>query len=100
MPVSIRTPVPSDLEIAQSAELRPIEDVARELGLDPERLERYGRYKAKVPLSQLERGAGSGKLVLVTGITPTTAGEGKSTVTIGLAQALRRAGRKVCCCRG
>ena len=98
MPVTVRSPVPSDLEIAQSAVLRPIEEVAAELGLDPERLERYGRFKAKVPLSELDPSRPQGKLVLVTGITPTTAGEGKSTVTVGLVQALRQAGRKVAAC--
>jgi formate--tetrahydrofolate ligase len=98
MPVTIRTPVPSDLEIAQSAVPRPIEEVAAEAGLDPDRLERYGKFKAKVPLSELDRSRPTGRLVLVTGITPTSAGEGKSTVTIGLAQALRRAGRRVVAC--
>jgi formate--tetrahydrofolate ligase len=98
MPVTIRTPVPSDLEIAQSAVPRPIEEVAAEAGLDPDRLDRYGKFKAKVPLSELDRSRPTGRLVLVTGITPTSAGEGKSTVTIGLAQALRRAGRRVVAC--
>ena len=98
MPVTVRTPVPSDLEIAQSAEPRAIDEVAAELGLDPGLLEHYGRFKAKVPLSALDRSRPQGKLVLVTGITPTSAGEGKSTVTIGLAQALRRTGKKVAAC--
>ncbi|MFN2432426.1 MAG: formate--tetrahydrofolate ligase [Gemmatimonadota bacterium] len=98
MPVTIRVPVPSDLEIAQSAVPRPIEEVAEELGLDAQRLERYGRFKAKVPISALDGRESRGALVLVTGITPTSAGEGKSTVTIGLAQALRRAGRRVAAC--
>ncbi len=98
MPVTVRSPVPSDLQIAQSATPRPIDEVAAELGLDPACIEHYGRYKAKVPLSEVDLSRRRGKLVLVTGITPTTAGEGKSTVTIGLAQALRRMGRKVVAC--
>ncbi|MBA2564576.1 MAG: formate--tetrahydrofolate ligase [Gemmatimonadetes bacterium] len=98
MPVTRQKPVPSDLEIAQSATPLPIEEVASELGLDPERLERYGRFKAKVPVSVLDESRPRGRLVLVTGMTPTTAGEGKSTVSIGLAQALRLAGRKVVAC--
>jgi formate--tetrahydrofolate ligase len=98
MPVTVRSPVPSDLEIAQSAIPRPIDEVAAELGLDPARIEHYGRTKAKVPLSEVDLSRRRGKLVLVTGITPTTAGEGKSTVTIGLAQALRRMGRRVVAC--
>jgi formate--tetrahydrofolate ligase len=98
MPVTVRTPVPSDLEIAQAAEPRPIDEVAAELGLDPGRIEHYGRFKAKVPIAEVDLARRRGKLVLVTGITPTTAGEGKSTVTIGLAQALRRLGRRVVAC--
>ena len=98
MPVTQRTPVPSDLEIAQEAQPRPIEEVAAELGLDEDVLERYGRFKAKVPIAALDGSRPPGRLVLVTGITPTAAGEGKSTVTIGLAQALRRAGRRVVAC--
>jgi formate--tetrahydrofolate ligase len=98
MPVTVRVPVPSDLEIAQAAVPRPIDEVAAELGLDPARIEHYGRFKAKVPLAEVDLTRQRGKLVLVTGITPTTAGEGKSTVTIGLAQALRRLGRRVVAC--
>jgi formate--tetrahydrofolate ligase len=98
MPVTVQSPVPSDLEIAQAATPRPIDEVAAELGLDAESIEHYGRYKAKVPLSAFDATRPQGRLVLVTGITPTSAGEGKSTVTIGLAQALRRAGRKVVAC--
>lgn len=86
----------SDIEIAREAELRPIVDVAAELGLGADEIVPYGRYKAKVPLEVLEgRGEGSGWLVLVTAITPTPAGEGKSTVAVGLADALRRRGRRV-----
>lgn len=98
MPVDVQTPVPSDLEIAQAAQPRPIDEVAEELGLDPSRIEHYGRYKAKVPISEVDLSKSRGKLVLVTGITPTAAGEGKSTVTIGLVQALRRSGQRVAAC--
>jgi formate--tetrahydrofolate ligase len=98
MPVTLKTPVPSDLEIAQSATPRPIDAVAEELGLDPARIEHYGRFKAKVPLSEVDLSRQRANLVLVTAITPTTAGEGKSTVTIGLAQALRRSGKRVVAC--
>ncbi|MEX2157262.1 MAG: formate--tetrahydrofolate ligase [Gemmatimonadales bacterium] len=85
--------VPSDIAIAQAAKLRPIVDVATELGLTEDELELYGRYKAKISLRALERRATKGRLVLVTGITPTPAGEGKSTVTVGVTQALRRIGK-------
>ena len=81
--------VPSDIEIAQSAKIRPITDVARDIGLAPDDLEQYGKYKAKIPLDVTQR-APKGRLVLVTAINPTPAGEGKSTVAVGLAQALRR----------
>jgi formate--tetrahydrofolate ligase len=90
--------LPSDTRIAQTATLRPIVDVAAELGLGQDDLELYGRYKAKIRLEALAGRAPRGKLVLVTGISPTPAGEGKSTVTIGLAQALRRLGRSVMVC--
>jgi len=81
--------VPSDIEIANSVKPRPIVDVAADLGLTPDDLELYGRHKAKLPLEVASRPA-IGRLVLVTAISPTPAGEGKSTVAVGLAQALRR----------
>jgi methylenetetrahydrofolate dehydrogenase (NADP+)/methenyltetrahydrofolate cyclohydrolase/formyltetrahydrofolate synthetase len=83
-------PVPSDLEIAQAAELRPIAELADALGIRPEELELYGRWKAKVGLEILERlrDRPLGKYIDVTAITPTPLGEGKTTTTIGLAQAL------------
>ena len=90
--------VPSDIAIAQAARLRPIADVAAELGLDDAELELYGRYKAKVRLAALARRRPRGRLVLVTGITPTPAGEGKSTVTVGVTQALRRLGTNAALC--
>ncbi|MFL5579645.1 MAG: formate--tetrahydrofolate ligase [Gemmatimonadaceae bacterium] len=91
------TPVPSDIEIAQRATLRPIVDVAAELGLRADDLDLYGRYKAKVSLDVTSRPA-RGRLVLVTGINPTVAGEGKTTVTVGLTQALRRLGSNAALC--
>ncbi len=87
------TKVPSDIAIAQAAKLRPIRDVAAELGLSDDELELYGKYKAKISLRALQKRAPRGRLVLVTGINPTPAGEGKSTVTVGVTQALRRLGK-------
>jgi formate--tetrahydrofolate ligase len=86
--------MPSSLEIAQAAQLRPIADVAAELGVLPEELESYGPYKAKVKLDILERLAGrpNGREIIVTAMTPTPLGEGKTTTTVGLAQALNRIG--------
>jgi len=85
------TAVPSDIEIAQSATLRPITAVAADLGLSADDIDQYGKYKAKLPLELSTRPA-RGRLVVVTAINPTPAGEGKSTVSVGLAQALRRIG--------
>jgi formyltetrahydrofolate synthetase len=84
------TPVPSDIEIAQASELKHITTIAEELGLNPEELEQYGPYKAKVKLEVLERlkGIPNGKYIDVTAITPTPLGEGKTTTTVGLSQAL------------
>jgi formyltetrahydrofolate synthetase len=89
-PLKLRSPVPSDLEIAQEATLKPISQIAEEIGLLPEELLLYGPYKAKVKLSVLERLADrpNGKYVDVTAITPTPLGEGKTTTTVGLSQAL------------
>jgi formate--tetrahydrofolate ligase len=85
----------SDIEIAQNTQMEPIETVAERIGLAPEYLERYGRYKAKVAPAVMDDPAYAkrGKLVLVTAITPTPAGEGKTTTTVGLADGLRRTGR-------
>src|SRR5688572_14533450 len=92
--------VPSDIDIAQAAKLRPIADVAAELGLGPDEVLPYGRYKAKVTAEAVRSRLPTGKLVLVSGINPTPAGEGKSTVTIGVGQALRTLGhRPVICIR-
>ena len=79
----------TDIEIAQSAEPRPITEIAAKIGLSAQDIEPYGHYKAKVPLDVINsRESRQGKLVLVTGISPTAAGEGKSTVAVGLADAL------------
>jgi len=87
----------SDIEIAQAATMRPILDLARErLGIPAEALEPYGHFKAKVDLSWLDSLAGrpDGKLILVTAISPTPAGEGKTTTTVGLGDALNRIGKR------
>ncbi len=84
---------PSDIEIAQATTLDPIDAVANKLGIDTDALEHYGRYKAKVNLRALRDDAPRGKLILVTAITPTPAGEGKTTTTVGLSDALRRIGK-------
>jgi formate--tetrahydrofolate ligase len=89
--------VPSDIEIAQNAKMRPIVDVAADLGLTPDDLDLYGKYKAKIALEVSQRPA-RGHLVLVTGINPTTAGEGKSTTLVGLAQAMKRLGKNAVMC--
>jgi formate--tetrahydrofolate ligase len=91
-------PVPSDIAIAQAAKLRPIVDVAAEVGLGPDEILPYGRYKAKIGAEAIARRKPKGRLVLVTGINPTPAGEGKSTVTVGVSQALRRLGKKAVVC--
>ena len=90
--------VPTDIAIAQAARLRRIAEVAAELGLAEDEVELYGRYKAKVSLQAIERRSPTGRLVLVTGINPTPAGEGKSTVTVGVAQALRTLGKRAILC--
>ncbi len=87
----------SDIEIAQAAKMLPIGQVADKLGIEPEFIEQYGKYKAKISLDIYEKLAKreDGKLILVTAITPTPAGEGKSTTTVGLAQGIAKLGRKV-----
>src|SRR5215212_2153404 len=89
--------VPSDIEIAQAARLRPIVDVAADVGLGPDDLDLYGKYKARISLEVARRPA-RGRLVLVTGINPTAAGEGKTTTAVGLTQALRRVGTNATLC--
>jgi formate--tetrahydrofolate ligase len=92
------TTIPSDIEIAQAARLRPIADVAAEVGLGPDEILPYGRHKAKITADAIRARTPRGRLVLVTGISPTPAGEGKSTVTVGVSQALRRMGKRVVVC--
>ncbi len=92
------TAVPSDIAIAQAAKLRPIADVAADLGLSADEILPYGRNKAKITAEAIKARTPTGRLVLVTGINPTPAGEGKSTVTVGVGQALRRLGKKVVIC--
>ncbi len=85
----------TDIEIAQEANPENVAAIAAELGLSADDVECYGKYKAKLPLTIMERKGKEGKLVLVTAITPTPAGEGKTTTTIGLADGLKRIGKKV-----
>ncbi len=87
----------SDIEIAQKCEMKPITDIAKVAGIDEKYLEQYGKYKAKIDLSLVkENTKEDGKLILVTAITPTPAGEGKTTTTIGLADGMKRIGKNVC----
>jgi len=92
--------MPSDLEIAQQADLKPIAEIAATVGISEDELERYGDYKAKVDLGVLDRLADAprGKYIDVTAITPTPLGEGKTVTTIGLSMALARIGKNVCTC--
>src|SRR5262245_19288904 len=92
--------MPSSLEIAQAARLRPVADIARQLGLDDDEFDLYGRHKAKVDLSVLERLADrpDGKLVCVTAVTPTKGGEGKTTTSVSLTQGLGAIGRQPVLC--
>ena len=94
------TVMPSSLEIAQDATLRPILEVAADVGLLTEEVEPYGRYKAKVDLSVIERLADrpDAKLINVTAITPTPAGEGKTTTSVSLTQGIGAIGRKPVLC--
>ncbi len=85
----------SDIEIAQATEMQPITEIAKTAGIDEKYVERYGNYKAKIDLSIMNEERKDGKLILVTAITPTPAGEGKTTTTIGLADGLKRIGKNV-----
>jgi formyltetrahydrofolate synthetase len=101
IPMEVQHPVPSDIEIAQAVELKPIKMIAEEVGLLPEELELYGDYKAKVRLEVLDRlkDVPDGKYIDVTAITPTPLGEGKSTTMVGLSQALgAHLGKRVFTC--
>ena len=86
----------TDVQIAQSAKMEPIKEIAAKVGLSEDDLELYGKYKAKISLETIERlkDKKDGKLVLVTAINPTPAGEGKTTTMIGLAQSLNKIGKK------
>ena len=87
----------TDIEIAQQCEMRPITEIAKKAGIDEKYLEQYGNYKAKIDLSLLKNSEKeNGKLILVTAITPTPAGEGKTTTTIGLADGMSKIGKNVC----
>jgi formate--tetrahydrofolate ligase len=96
----LATQMPSSLEIAQEAELRPITEIAEGAGLEPDEYDLYGKYKAKVSLDVLERlkDRPDGKLICVTAITPTKAGEGKTTTSVSLTQGLGSIGKKVALC--
>ena len=87
----------TDIEIAQESQMLPITQVAKTAGVDEQYLEQYGKYKAKVDYNILKdkASAPNGKLVLVTAINPTPAGEGKTTTTVGLADGMRRIGKNV-----
>src|SRR5580693_3395135 len=101
MPASQHVSPKSDIEISQAAAKRPILDIARErLGIAPEHLEPYGHYKAKVSMDYVKslKSKPNGKLILVTAITPTPAGEGKTTTTVGLTDALNHIGKKAMLC--
>src|SRR6201997_2504536 len=101
MPASQHQNPKSDIEISQSAQKRPILDVARErLGIGTENLEPYGHYKAKVSMDYIKslQGKPDGKLILVSAISPTPAGEGKTTTTVGLTDALNVIGKKSMLC--
>lgn len=95
-----RKEVPSDIEIARAARMQPIQEIAARLQIAPDELEPYGKFKAKVSLDCYERlkSAGLGKLILITAITPTPAGEGKTTMTVGLGDALNRIGKRATLC--
>jgi formate--tetrahydrofolate ligase len=101
MPASQHQNPKSDIEISQTAKKRPILDIAKErLGIAPENLEPYGHYKAKISMDYINslKGRKDGKLILVTAITPTPAGEGKTTTTVGLTDALNHIGKKAMLC--
>jgi methylenetetrahydrofolate dehydrogenase (NADP+)/methenyltetrahydrofolate cyclohydrolase/formyltetrahydrofolate synthetase len=100
MIVDVKSPVPSDIEIAQAANLRPIREVAADVGLTEDDLDYFGKYKAKVHLDVLERlkDRPNAKYIDVTAITPTPLGEGKTTTTVGLSQALHHIGKTVFTC--
>ena len=99
-PEAKKKPVPSDIEIAQAAKMKPIREIAAKLGIPDQALSPYGHYKAKISLDYIEtlKGKPDGKLVLVTAISPTPAGEGKTTTTVGLGDAFQAIGKKSIIC--
>jgi formate--tetrahydrofolate ligase len=92
--------LPSDIEIAREARLKPIGEIAAGLGIPPESIENYGHYKAKISLDYIQslQGRPDGKLILVTALSPTPAGEGKTTTTVGVGDALNKIGKKAIIC--
>ena len=101
MPASQHAHPKSDIEIAEAAALRPILQIGRDkLGIEADHLEPYGHYKAKVALDYIAtlKNRPNGKLILVSAITPTPAGEGKTTTTVGLTDALQQIGKKAMLC--
>lgn len=100
MPASQHTDPRPDIEIARDADIRPIQEIGGKLGIPEERLLPFGHHKAKIPLDYVKSLAAKadGKLILVAGITPTKAGEGKTTTSVGLADALSRLGRRAAVC--
>ena len=85
----------TDLQIAKRVQLKPITDIAKSFGVDPDKIEMYGKYKAKIPLSFInKKKAKQSNLILVSAISPTPAGEGKTTISIGLSEALNQLNKK------
>ena len=84
----------TDIEIAQGIEMKPIENIAQKINLSEDKLEYYGKYKAKINLNDEDLIKERGKLILVTSINPTPAGEGKTTISVGLGDALQKIGKK------
>jgi formate--tetrahydrofolate ligase len=99
-PEAKKKPVPSDIEIAQASRMKPIAEIAKKLGIPDDALSPFGHYKAKVSLPYIEtlKGKPDGKLILVTAISPTPAGEGKTTTTVGLGDAFNELGKKAIIC--
>jgi formate--tetrahydrofolate ligase len=99
-PEAKKKPVPSDIDIAQAAKMKPIREIAAKLGIPDEALSPYGHYKAKISLEYIDtlKNKPNGKLILVTAISPTPAGEGKTTTTVGLGDAFQAIGKKAIIC--
>ncbi|MEA4814879.1 MAG: formate--tetrahydrofolate ligase, partial [Oscillospiraceae bacterium] len=91
----MNSPIKSDIEIAQECKMLPIREVALRSGIDENLLEYYGKYKAKLDITALRGKSQRGKLILVTAINPTPAGEGKTTTSVGLADGLQKIGKNV-----